>query len=129
VPVETGGTQGEGSQPDAPPALQTAQTMQIAEMVQLVPLEGLLEALLLVDINGQRLGVTAIFLRDRSGMLYASVEDLARWRVRVPSVQPVVQRGQRTCLWRLFPGCSTGSTRRPNPWPWKFPRRSSPERR
>jgi outer membrane usher protein len=69
--------------------------MQAGQGTQPAQLEGFQETLLLVDINGQRLGVTAIFLQDRFGMLYASVEDLARWRFRVPSVQPVVQSGQR----------------------------------
>jgi outer membrane usher protein len=45
--------------------------------------------LLMLDINQQGLDETALMLQDRRGALYASVQDLRRWRLRLPAVPPV----------------------------------------
>ena len=48
------------------------------------PAMALQERLLLVDINRQRLDQTVSVLEDPAGMLYLSLKDLQRWRLRIP---------------------------------------------
>jgi len=51
------------------------------------------EALLLVDINQQRLDETVLMLRGPQGEVLVSGEDLSRWRLRRPEVAPTPHLG------------------------------------
>jgi outer membrane usher protein len=56
--------------------------------------QGKLEELLLqLDLNHQSLDETVLVLRDASGRLYISAEDLRRWRLRMPAQPPLISNG------------------------------------
>ena len=51
------------------------------------------EMLLEAEINRQRTGETAIFLRDARGSIYVSEADLRRWRVHLPATGALLRKG------------------------------------
>lgn len=65
------------------------------------------QALLMLDINQQKLDETALMLKDRQGGLYASAQDLVRWRLKLPPVQPVSFHGAPYYPLAALPGIST----------------------
>lgn len=52
------------------------------------------ELLLQLDLNQQGLDETVLLLKTRGGELYASAEDLKRWRLRQPEVPPLNHNGE-----------------------------------
>ncbi len=63
------------------------------------------ELLLQVDVNRQGLDETVIVVRT-GGMLHLAHEDLERWRLRVPAVEPLVHHGQRFYPLSALPGAT-----------------------
>lgn len=51
------------------------------------------ELLVQVDVNRQGLNETVIVLR-RDARLYFAREDLERWRLKLPGVEPLMHNGQ-----------------------------------
>jgi outer membrane usher protein len=56
-----------------------------------------------VEINAQHLG-TALLLRDSTGRICVTREDLERWRLRVPHIQPLLDQGAAFYPLDVFPG-------------------------
>jgi outer membrane usher protein len=56
-----------------------------------------------VEINAQHVG-TALLLRDSKGRMSVAREDLERWRLRVPQVQPLLDQGAAFYPLSAFPG-------------------------
>ncbi|QUP56920.1 fimbria/pilus outer membrane usher protein (plasmid) [Ralstonia syzygii] len=52
------------------------------------------ELLLQFDLNQQGLDETALLLKTKGGGLYASAEDLKRWRLRQPEVTPLAHNNE-----------------------------------
>lgn len=52
------------------------------------------ELLLQVDLNQQRMSDIALLLRSPGGQLFASADDLQRWRLRLPTTPPRQHQGQ-----------------------------------
>ncbi|MDD5612804.1 MAG: fimbria/pilus outer membrane usher protein, partial [Gallionella sp.] len=61
------------------------------------------ETMLQIDINHQHLDETAFFLRD-GDKLYASHEDLQKWRVLTDGAQSLLYQGRRYFLLSSIPG-------------------------
>jgi outer membrane usher protein len=56
-----------------------------------------------VEINGQRLG-TALLLRDADGHLWARRDELAAWRLPVPTAEPFMDNGEAFYPLAALPG-------------------------
>lgn len=65
--------------------------------------ETLQETMLQIDINHQQLDETAFFLRA-GDKLYASLEDLQKWRVLTEGAESLLYRGKRYILLSSLPG-------------------------
>lgn len=64
------------------------------------------ELLFEVEVNHQKTGETAIFLRDAQGGIHASEADLRRWRVRLPVTSGVTWKGAIYYPLRAISGAS-----------------------
>lgn len=76
---------------DAPPNVPNAPT---APAPSHIAAGDTAELLLQFDLNQQGLDETALLLKTKGGGLYASAEDLKRWRLRQPEVTPLAHNNE-----------------------------------
>ncbi|WP_230426126.1 fimbria/pilus outer membrane usher protein [Ralstonia syzygii] len=76
---------------DAPPNVPNAST---APAPSHIAAGDTAELLLQFDLNQQGLDETALLLKTKGGGLYASAEDLKRWRLRQPEVTPLAHNNE-----------------------------------
>ena len=62
------------------------------------------ELLLAVEVNGQKIAVPVLVLRDPKGGLYVAGEDLKRWRLRLPASTPLRHEGADYFALDAYPG-------------------------
>jgi outer membrane usher protein len=62
------------------------------------------EQLLMVDINDEQLNETTLFLSGANGELYASEEDLRRWRLLLPKARSLLHDGRPYYRLHAIPG-------------------------
>lgn len=67
----------------------------LPEAGALAPITGVTEVWLVVRVNGAPMATPVRLARQADGRLLATAVDLARWRIRAPTVAPVLVKGRR----------------------------------